>query len=77
MLQKPKNLEEMIMMDLRHHCAEDPETGAYLVRSSGRSKSGRQQRYWYRAPGMINAKVFRAASDDEAISRIEGGLSKR
>ena len=42
MLQKPKDIAEMIMMDLAHHCAEDPETGAYLVRSDGRRKSGRR-----------------------------------
>ena len=72
MLQKPKDIAEMIMMDLAHHCAEDPETGAYLGRSDGRRKSGRPRKYWYRAPGMINAKVLYAESDDDAIRQIEG-----
>jgi len=72
MLQKPKDIAEMIMMDLAHHCAEDPETGAYLVRSDGRRKSGRPRKYWYRAPGMINAKVLYAESDDDAIRQIDG-----
>jgi hypothetical protein len=74
MLQKPKDLAEMIIMDLRHHCAEDPETGAYLIRSDGRRKAGRARKYWYRAPGMINAKVIYAATDEEALSQINGDL---
>jgi hypothetical protein len=77
MLQKPKDISEMIMMDLRHHCAEDPETGAYLVRSDGRRKSGRPRKYWYRAPGMINAKVIYAESDDDAIRQIDGDAAEQ
>lgn len=72
MLQKPKDLTEMIMMDLRRHCAEDPETGAYLIRSDGRRKPGRRRKYWYRAPGMLNAKLLYAESDDDAIRQING-----
>ena len=72
MLQKPKTIEEMIGMDLRYHCAEDPVTGAYLHRSDGRRKSGRPRRYWYRAPGMENAKIIYASSIDEAIQKAEG-----
>jgi hypothetical protein len=72
MLQQPKTMDEMIGMSLRHHCAEDPETGAYLIRSDGRRKSGRPRRYWYRAPGMLNAKVLYAESVDDAIRQIEG-----
>lgn len=72
MLQKPKDLMEMIEFDIRHHCAEDKETGAYLMRSDGRRKAGRLRRYWYRSPGMINAKVLYAESDDDAIRQIEG-----
>jgi len=72
MLQKPKDLMEMIEFDIRNHCAEDPETGAYLMRSNGRRKSGRPCRYWYRAPGMINAKVLYAESDEDAMRQIDG-----
>lgn len=72
MLEKPKTLADMIGMDLRHHCAEDPITGAWLHRSDGRRKAGRQTRFWYKAPGMINAKVLYANSIEDAISQIEG-----
>ena len=70
MLQKPKTIDEMILMDLRHHCAEDPITGAFLCKSNGRRKVGRQTRYWYREPGMVNAKVIYASSVEEAIAQI-------
>ena len=73
MLQKPKTIDEMILMDLKHHCAEDPQTGAYLIRSDGQRKSGRLTRFWYRAPGMINARVLYANSVDDAIRQVEGG----
>lgn len=76
MLQKPKDLAETILMDLRNHCAEDPRTGAYLMRSNGRRKAGRPRKYWYRAPGMINAKVIHASTDEEAIEKIEGLCSE-
>jgi len=72
MLQKPKNLTEMIMMDLAHRCAIDPETGAWLMKSNGRRKAGRLTRYWYKAPGMLNARVLYAESDDDAIRQIDG-----
>jgi len=72
MLQKPKDLAEKILMDLRYHCAEDPITGASLMRSNGHRKSGRPRKYWYRAPGMINAMVIYAETDDDAIRQIEG-----
>lgn len=72
MLQKPKDISELVLMDLRGHCAEDPVTGAYLIASNGRRKSGRPRRYWYRAPSMISARVLYAESLDDAINQIEG-----
>ena len=73
MLQKPKDLAETITMGLRHHCAEDIATGAYLIRSAGRRKSGRTlRRYWYHAPGKERERMIYAESDDDAISQIEG-----
>ena len=74
MLKKPNGIDELILMDLRNHCAEDPETGGYLCQSHGRRKNNGARRYWYRAPGMLNAKVVYAHSVDEAISQIEGEI---
>jgi hypothetical protein len=73
MLLTPKTIEDQIMMDLRHHCAEDPITGAYLIKSQGRRKFGRRTRFWYRIPGMINAKTIYATSVEDAICQIECG----
>jgi hypothetical protein len=73
MLQKPKDPTEKMLMEARSHCAEDPDTGAYLMSSNGRRKSGRLRKYWYRAPGMINARKIFAVDIDDAIFQIEGG----
>jgi hypothetical protein len=74
MLLTPKTIADQIMMDLHHHCAEDPITGAYLIKSNGRRKLGRRTRFWYHAPGMINAKAMYATSVEDAICQIECGI---
>ena len=75
-MQLPKNLADQIMLDLQCKCAEDPETGAYLMRSNGRRKTGRPRNYWYHAPGMINSRKFTATSDQEAVDKINGEVTK-
>ena len=72
MLKKPIDLADKILMDMRNHCAEDLDTGAYLIRSNGRRKSGRACKYWYRTPDMVNARVIYADSDDDAMRQIDG-----
>jgi hypothetical protein len=67
MLLTPKTIDEVILMDLRGHCAEDPITGAYLSRSTGRRRSGRKSRFYFKAPGMEIAKVIFANTTSEAV----------
>lgn len=73
----PKDIVEEIEMALQCHCAEDAETGAYLMRSNGRRKTGRPRNYWYHAPGMINSKKITAYSDQEAIDQINGEMERK
>lgn len=75
MLHKPKNPGERLQMELRKHCAEDSEVGAYLMRSNGHRKANRLRKYWYRTPNMINARVIFASSDDDAIFQIDGDIA--
>jgi len=67
MLLIPKTIDEIILMDLRGHCAEDPINGSYLFRSRGHRRSGRRSRFYFKAPGMEYAKVIFAFTTSEAV----------
>jgi len=67
--------------DRRFHClklgwvALDTETGAYLRRSSGRSKAGRAAKYFlHRDSKTFDATTIRAMNDAEAIDKANEAL---
>jgi len=62
-----------VAMFLNEYAAYDPQTGAYLMRSKGRRKSGRNRRYYARGCG--NLVRFTAANDAEAIEKANKRLN--